>query len=187
MTVPTDQECFADESARHDEVPAGGPVGAPAASVAPLEDDERWVVFVRAADTTGTIAAVAGVFASRGVSIGALATGHEEGAPGLVVVTFRTGERRQRLLTRTLERLPMVDGVVVRRADDLGVRAAGVMHLPQGTAFTPPAHAVVRWSGDTAAGDPLLVEGALVDVETVVAAAQAAGATADALVIQPPS
>ncbi len=184
MTVPAGpQECFADEAA----VPAGTADPVPDEPVAPLEDDERWVAFVRADDTTGTIAALAAVLSARGVSIGSLATGHQVGAPGLVVVTFRTGERRQRLLTRTLDRLPMVGGVVVRRGDDLGVRAAGVVHLPQGAAFTPPAHAPVRWSGDTAAGEPLLLEGALVDVEAAVDAARAAGATADVLVIQPPA
>jgi hypothetical protein len=44
----------------------------------------------------------------------------------------------------------------------------------------------VRWSGDTATGDPLLVEGPLADVELTVEAARAAGAHADAAVIQPP-
>ena len=150
-------------------------------------DDARWVAFVRADDTTGTIAALAGVFASRGVSVASLATGHERGTSGLVVVTFRTGDRRARLLTRTVERLPMVRGVVVRRADDLGVRAAAVVHLPAGTDFRPPPHAAVRWSGETGHGEPLLVEGALVDVEEVIAAARSAGATGDALAIQPPA
>jgi hypothetical protein len=150
-------------------------------------DDARWVAFVRADDRTGTIAALAGVFATRGVSVASLATGDAHGIDGLVTVTFRTGERREKLLTRTLERLPMVRGVVVRRADDLGVRAAAVVHLPMGVEFRPPAHAVVRWSGETGRGEPLLVEGSLVDVEGVVVAARAAGATSDALVIQPPA
>ena len=153
----------------------------------PAGDDTRWVAFVRADDNTGTIAALAGVFSARGVSIGSLATGHERDTSGLVVVVFRTGERRARLLTRTVERLPMVRGIVVRRADDLGVRAAAVVHLPPGGDFRPPAHAAVRWSGETSHGEPLLVEGALVDVEAVVTAARAAGATGDALVIQPPA
>lgn len=199
MTVPDRP----DEAAPHEPVapdePAGPPdepASPPDEGDAPLDegdprldegDDARWVAFVRADDTTGTIAALAGVFASRGVSIASLATGHEAGASGLVVVTFRTGERRQRLLVRTVERLPMVRGLVVRRADDLGVRAASVVHLPAGVDFRPPRHAVVRWSGETAHGEPLLVEGALVDVEDVVAAAREAGATGDALVIQPPA
>jgi hypothetical protein len=150
-------------------------------------DDTRWVAFVRADDTTGTIAALAGVFAARGVSVGSLATGNEQGTCGLVVVTFRTGERRQRMLTRTLRRLPMVRGLVVRPADDPGVRAAAVVHLPAGVAFRPPSGVTVRWSGETARGEPLLVEGALVDVERVVVAARSAGATGDALAIQPPA
>lgn len=150
-------------------------------------DDARWVAFVRADDHTGTIAALAGVFATRGVSFDSLATGDVRDALGLVVVTFRTGERRQRLLVRAVERLPQVGGVVVRRADDLGVRAAAVVHLPWGTAFRPPGHTAVRWSGDAERGEPLLVEGSLVDVEDVVAAAREAGATTDALVIQPPA
>ncbi|HEY0118946.1 MAG TPA: ACT domain-containing protein [Cellulomonas sp.] len=150
-------------------------------------DDTRWVAFVRADDTTGTIAALAGVFAARGVSVGSLATGHEQGKAGLVVVTFRTGERRQRLLVRTVARLPMVRGLVVRRADDPAVRAAAVVHLAAGVDFRPPPHAAVRWSGRTSHGEPLLLEGALVDVEEVVAAARTAGATADALAIQPPA
>ncbi len=159
---------------------------ADAADQAYADDDTRWVAFVRADDTTGTIAALAGVFSARGVSVGSLATGSEQGTCGLVVVTFRTGERRQRMLTRTVERLPMVRGLVVRRADDLGVRAAAVVHLPPGVEFRPPSHTTVRWSGETAHGEPLLVEGALVDVEEVVSAARAAGSTGDALAIQPP-
>ena len=164
----------------------GGMPGELTPGAAPLPDDDaRWVAFVRADDTTGTIAALAGVFAARGVSIASLATGYEDGTSGLVVVTFRTGERRQRMLTRTVERLAVVRGLVVRRADDPGVRAAAVVHLPAGVDFGPPPHAVVRWSGDTAHGEPLLVEGALVDVEAVVRAARAAGGTGDAMVIQP--
>lgn len=150
------------------------------------DDGARWVAFVRADDRTGTVSALAGVFATRGVSIASLATGDIRGFPGLVV-TFRTGERRQKLLMRTVERLPMVGGVVVRRADDLGVRAAAVIHLPVGTPFTPPAHTVVSWSGVAERGEPVLVEGPLVDVEDVVAAARVAGATSDALVIEPPA
>ncbi len=150
-------------------------------------DDARWVAFVRADDHTGTIAALAGVFATRGVSFDSLATADVRDATGLVIVTFRTGERRQHVLMRAVERLPMVRGLVVRRADDLGVRAAAVVHLPPGTQFSPPEHTLVGWSGEAADGEPVLVEGSLVDVEDVIEAARAAGATSDALVIQPPT
>ena len=127
------------------------------------------------------------MFAARGVSVGSLATGDVQGRTGLVVVSFRTGERRRRMLMRTVERLPMVRGVVVRSADDPAVRAAAVVQLPPGVAFAPPADVAVRWSGETAQGEPLLVEGAFVDVEAVVTAARAAGAIGDALAIQPPA
>jgi len=150
------------------------------------DDDTRWVGFVRAHDATGTIATLAGVFATRGVSIDSFSTGDLHGGAGLVVVTFRAGERRQRLLARTVERLPAVSGVLVRRVDDLGVRAVAVVQAPVGVALRPPAHAMVSWSGETARGEPLLVEGPLVDVEEVVAAARAAGGTTHALVIEPP-
>jgi hypothetical protein len=149
-------------------------------------DDIRWVGFVRADDRTGTVAALAGVFATRGGSIDSLATGDVHGSDGLVVVTFRAGERRRRVLTRTMERLPHVRGLVVRRADDLGVRAAAVVTAPAGVAIRPPEQAAVSWSGLTENGEPLLVEGPLADVEDVIVAARGAGSSSDALVVQPP-
>ena len=76
--------------------------------------------------------------------------------------------------------------VLVRRAEDLGVRAAAVVRLPRGVEFRPPTHAAVSWSGASQLGQPVLVEGPLVDVEAVVAAARAAGAWAEATVIEPP-
>ncbi|CAM5777960.1 ACT domain-containing protein [Cellulomonas persica] len=154
-----------------------------------LEDlhDDRWVVFVRGANRPGTVAAVTAVFATRGISFDALATSDADPQAGLVTVTFRTTERRQHELVRAVERLAAVSGVVVRRAEDLGVRAAGVCHLPRDVAFRPPAHAAVSWSGESQLGQPVLVEGPLVDVEHVVAAAREAGARSTAIVIQPPT
>lgn len=151
-----------------------------------MSDEVRWILYVRADHRTGTIAALAGVFATRGMNFDALATGESAEGTGLVTVTFVANERRQQLLARSVERLAVVHSVLVRRADDLGVRAAAVLQLPPGVAFVPPPHAGVRWSGRTDRGEPLLVEGALVDVEVVVDAALAAGALAHALVIQPP-
>jgi hypothetical protein len=151
------------------------------------EDEVRWILYVRADHRTGTISALAGVFATRGVNFDALATGQAAEGTGLVTIAFSANERRQRMLTRSVERLAVVHSVLVRRADDLGVRAAAVVHLPPGREFVPPAHAGVRWSGQTHRGEPLLVEGSLVDVELVVEAALAAGAIAHALVVQPPN
>jgi hypothetical protein len=44
----------------------------------------------------------------------------------------------------------------------------------------------VAWSGVSEDGEPVLVEGPLVDVELVVAAAREAGAVVSGIVIQPP-
>jgi acetolactate synthase small subunit len=151
------------------------------------DDEDRWVAFVRADHRTGTIAALAGVFATRGVNFESLATGDVEGDDGLVVVTFRTSERRQRVLVRSVERLDAVRSVLVRRAEDLGVRAAAVVRLPGTVDFRPPKHAAVSWSGSSLLGQPVLVEGPLVDVEAVVASARAAGALVQATVIEPPA
>ncbi|MCC2333984.1 ACT domain-containing protein [Cellulomonas wangsupingiae] len=151
------------------------------------DDDTRWVGWVRTEHRTGAIFALAGVFSTRGVNVDSMATGDVHDDDGMVVVTFRAGERRSRLLTRTLERLPQVRSVRVCRVDDPDVRAAAVVHLPAGVTFTPPPGAAVRWSGRTDAGEPLLVEGPLADVEATVRAARGAGATRDATVVEPPS
>lgn len=145
--------------------------------------EQRWVSFVHGADRTGTLTALASVFSTRGVSFDSIGTGDVSDGIGLVVVTFTASERRQGLLTRTLRRLAAVRSVEVYRADDPAVRAAGVVRLPAGTVFVPPPDTAVRWSGDTTAGQPLLVEGPLVDVEQVVAQARARGAESTAVVI----
>ncbi|GEL47851.1 hypothetical protein CHO01_29670 [Cellulomonas hominis] len=152
--------------------------------------DRRWVAFVHGADATGTLTALASVFSTRGVSFGSLSTGDvaDGDGVGLIVVTFTATERRQRLLMRTVRRLAAVRAAEVRAADDPAVRAAAVVHLPvTAGGFAPPPDAPVRWSGDPAAGQPVLVEGALADVERVVADARARGAVAAATVVLPPA
>lgn len=150
-------------------------------------DDERWVAYVRADHRTGTIAALAGVFATRGVNFESLATGDVHGDVGLVVVTFFAGVRRQRILTRAVTRLPMVRGVLVRAATDPKVRAAAVLNLPVGSSFRPDPGAAVRWFGDPQQGEPMLIEGALAAVEAVVAAGRAEGGTSEGLVLRAPA
>lgn len=150
-------------------------------------DDERWVAYVRADHRTGTIAALAGVFATRGVNFESLATGDVHGDVGLVVVTFFAGVRRQRILTRAVTRLPMVRGVLVRAATDPKVRAAAVLNLPVGSSFRPDPGATVRWFGDPQQGEPMLIEGALAAVEAVVAAGRAEGGTSEGLVLRAPA
>lgn len=159
----------------------------PAATTAPPAPSERrWVAFLRGADATGTLTALAGVFSTRGVSFDSLATGHAVDGEGLIVVTFTATERRQRLLVRTVRRLAAVGSVEVRAADDPEVRAAAVVQLPvSGGGFVPPEDVAVRWSGDPGAGQPVLVEGRLPDVERVVADARSRGALAVATVVLP--
>jgi acetolactate synthase regulatory subunit len=144
---------------------------------------ERWVALVRGADRPGTLTALTSVFSTRGVSFESLATGAVDGDAGTIAVTFRASARRQQLLVRTVERLSVVRSVEVRSADDPAVRAAGVVRMPDGVGFTPPDDADVRWSGDASAGQPVLVEGSLADVTTVVAHARAQGAAMTATVI----
>jgi len=162
-------------------VTAVGPVGTAAAA-----PDRRWVAFVSGADATGTLTALAGVFSTRGVSFDSLSTGDVADGVGLIVVTFTATERRQRLLARTVGRLAAVRAVAVRAVDDPAVRAAAVVHLPPDAGpFAPPAGVAVRWAGDVAAGQPVLVEGVLPDVEAVVAHARARGAVSAAVVVLP--
>ena len=174
-----------------------GPSGpsAPSAPSAPPDerdrhrldpDDSRWVAYVRADHRTGTIAALAGVFATRGVNFESLATGDVHGDVGLVVVTFYAGLRRQRILARAVARLPMVRGVLVQAATDPKVRAAAVLNLPAGSSFRPQPDSGVRWFGDPEHGEPMLIEGPLSAVEAVVTAGRAEGGTSEALVLRAP-
>lgn len=162
---------------------AVGPVAAPGPA---RGADPRWVAFVAGADATGTLTALTGVFSTRGVSFDSLTTGDVADGVGLIVVTFTASERRQRLLTRTVRRLAAVRSAEVRAVDDPAVRAAAVVHLPAASGpFAPPEGAAVRWSGDPSAGQPVLVEGPLPEVERVVAAARARGADSAATVVLP--
>jgi len=167
--------------------PAAASPGTPAGDDAvPASPDRRWVAFVQGADASGTLTALTSVFSTRGVSFDSLTTGDVADGVGLIVVTFTASERRQRLLARTVRRLAAVRSAEVRAVDDPAVRAAAVVRLPVTSgAFTPPADVAVRWSGDPGAGQPLLVEGSLPDVERVVAAARGRGADSVATVVLP--
>jgi hypothetical protein len=138
--------------------------------------DPRWVAYVVGEDRTGTLAAMASVFSSRGVCFDAVATHDAHDGAGLVTVVFRSSDRVRHVLARTLARLAVTRSVVVRAAEDPAVRAVGVVHATGPAAPTPPAGAAVVWSGDAAAGQPLLVSGPLTEVEKVLGAARASGA-----------
>lgn len=75
--------------------------------------ERRWVAHLAGDDRTGTLAALVGVFASRGVSFDSLHTGAADDGVGEITVTFTATERRQRLLVRTVGRLQAVHDVRV--------------------------------------------------------------------------
>lgn len=160
----------------------------PTETLAPLSaEDRRWVAFVRGDDRIGTLTALTSVFSTRGVSFDSLSTGDVAEGVGLIVVVFSASERRQRMLTRTVRRLAGVRSVQVRAASDPAVRAAAVVLLPSTEAgYTPPADAAVRWTGDPAAGQPVLLEGPLADVERVLEHARERGAVRAATAVLPP-
>jgi len=102
-------------------VPGGGAVdrwdaGSPRATTGlPAHGPERrWIMELTGDDRTGTLMALASVFASRGVSFDSLNTAEAHDGAGDVAVTFSATERRQRLLTRTVQRLQAVRTVRVR-------------------------------------------------------------------------
>lgn len=153
-----------------------------AAGAGTAEGAVAWVVLVRGEDRPGTLTAVTAVFSDRGVSFDSLATGGVDGDVGTIAVTFHATQRRQAVLVRTVARLAAVRDVAVRRADDPGVRAAGVLRMPAGTAAPGGEVPGLTWTGSLDGG-PLLVEGPLADVAAVVRAARDAGATTWATVV----
>lgn len=76
-------------------------------------DDTPWVARIDTDHRTGAIAALSAVFATRGVNVDSLRTDDtDDGADaGTVVVQFRAGARRCRVLVRSLERLAVVRSV----------------------------------------------------------------------------
>lgn len=143
---------------------------------------ERWVALVRGDDRPGTLTALTSVFSTRGVSFDSLATGLFDG-DAVIAVTFTATLRRKHLLVRTVARLSSVRSVEVRSAQDPAVRAAGVVRIPDGAAFSPPTDLAVRWSGDAAVGQPVLIEGTLADVTALMDRAHGHGAAMTAVVI----
>ncbi|SDC00278.1 hypothetical protein GA0111570_113108 [Raineyella antarctica] len=135
-----------------------------------------WVALVECLDQPGALMALASVFAERGVNFTSLATGALDGRPGAISLTFVATARQCQVLRRAAGRLTVVTSLVLRPFDHPGARAAGVVRMPPGIAFRPPAEVDVMWSGDSAAGQPVLVEGTLAAVAAVAAAAREAGA-----------
>ncbi len=133
------------------------------------DEDPGWVAVVHTADRTGVVTRLAGVFSTRGVNVDSIASGVLAGSDARVTLTFRSSQRRCRVLVRSVERLPEVRDVIVRREDDPRVRAAAVVLMPAGEAYTPPEGLDLRWSGETARGEALLAEGAYAAVRRLAA------------------
>ncbi len=147
---------------------------------------QRYVAYLRVTDRPGTLTAVAEVVSTRGISIESFATGDFRDGSAVMTLVFATSERLQRLIERTLNRLAVVRRVTVLPAGDPQVLATGVVHPDPELRFRPPADTAVTWSGDTANGQPLLIEGQLLEVERVLAAARAEGARRVSSALLPP-
>lgn len=98
--------------------PANASPGSVSVPGAPDPDPARevhWVSEIRGADRTGTLTAIASVFSSRGVNFESFTTTEIGDGTGVMRVAFRASERVQRVLTRTLERLAVIESVQTGR------------------------------------------------------------------------
>ncbi len=124
----------------------------------------RWVLVAEAEDRPGSLNAISAVFASRGVNFETtIASVEAAEAIGSIVGVFRTGERRARLLQRTVERLDHVRRARVLPDDDPSVRGVGFLRHPDGTAvdWRPGDAVAATWTGDGSSERPLVVEASL--------------------------
>lgn len=149
-------------------------------------DEIGYVAFVRGVDRTGTLTSIATAISTRGISCDSFATNDFRSGTAAITAVFRTSDRLQRALARTLERLPAVHEVTILPLTDDRVHASAVLAFPEGQPFYPPPDVTLRWSGDPTRGQPVLMEGQFTEVQTTVEAATANGATLVATVILPP-
>ncbi|MFT8395369.1 ACT domain-containing protein [Propionibacterium sp.] len=147
----------------------------------------RYVAYVLAVDRPGVLTSVTEVVSSRGVSIQSFETGDARSGFAILTLVFTTSGRRRKMIERILARLATVAEVLLLPADDPRVLAAGVVHPSKGRTFRPPPDAVVTWSGDTASGQPLLVEGQYLHVAALLEKAIEAGASRVSFTLLPPS
>lgn len=149
-------------------------------------DETGYVAFVRGVDRTGTLTSIATAISTRGISCDSFSTNDFRSGTAAITAVFRTSERLQRALARTLERLPAVHQVTILPLTDERVHASAVLAFPEGQTFYPPADVTLRWSGDPTRGQPVLMEGQFNQVQATVEAATANGASVVATVILPP-
>lgn len=149
-------------------------------------DEIGYVAFVRGVDRTGTLTSIATAISIRGISCDSFATNDFRSGTAAITAVFRTSERLQRALARTLERLPAVHEVTILPLTDDRVHSSAVLQLPPGQIFQPPPEVTLRWAGDPSRGQPVLMEGQYLQVQATVEAATASGASLVATVILPP-
>lgn len=102
--------------------------------------EPRRVFIVRVQDTPGALTAIASVFSSRGVSLEMiLGNGTLWGAEsgGWIVVVFRSNDRKQQTLLRTLQRLEKVQEVQAHPFDAPELRAVALARIDAGEKLEP--------------------------------------------------
>lgn len=149
------------------------------------DDQIEYVAFVRGVDRTGTLTSIATAISSRGISCDSFATNDFRSGTALITTIFRTSQRLQKALARTLERLPAVHEVTILPVDDPRVRSGAVLSFADGERFRPPPDVALRWSGDPGRGQPVLMEGRYLDVRAAIEAATADGATVVGTLVLP--
>ncbi|KYH44626.1 hypothetical protein [Branchiibius sp. NY16-3462-2] len=149
-------------------------------------DEIGYVAFVRGVDRTGTLTSIATAISTRGISCDSFATNDFRSGTAAITAVFRTSERLQKALARTLERLPAVHEVTILPLSDERVHASAVLILPDNQPFHPPVDVTLRWSGDPTRGQPVLMEGQFAQVQATVESSTARGASLVAMAILPP-
>jgi acetolactate synthase small subunit len=143
--------------------------------------EPAWLFSVRVADRPGALAAVASVFAHRGVSVtsvvGQDAADDPEGR-GTVVVTFRATEKRKQELQRVLRRLPRVFAVTDYPYEDPMLRETALVRARPGEPLDhePPSGITVERVGRRDDADVFIVVGPPAAVDAWLATLRETGA-----------
>lgn len=142
---------------------------------------ERWVVFVRVDDQSGTLTALAQRFSSRGITFESFSTLTVSGGVGVMSIIFRGSERLARVLVRTLERLTVVRAVTLERTEDPRVRAIAMIDAAPGGEPSLPPGVISHRSGEST-----VLSGPLDAVEQALEHARSDGQAVAALTVIPP-
>jgi acetolactate synthase small subunit len=145
------------------------------------QEEPAWLFSIRVADRPGALAAIASVFAHRGVSLTS-AMGQDAAedpeARGTVVVTFCATPKRKQELQRVLQRLPRVFEVRDYAYRDPMLRKAALVRARPGAALDrePPPPLAVERIGEKEEAEIYLIAGPPADVDTWLTTLRASGA-----------